>query len=75
MQEIKYFDHAATTALDKKVLNEMMPYLVENFGNASSLYSIGKKNKEAINLARKKVANSLKCKEKEIYFTSRWNRK
>jgi len=70
MQEIKYFDHAATTALDKQVLNEMMPYLTENYANASSVYKIGKKNKEAVNLARKRVANSLKCRENEIYFTS-----
>ena len=40
MQEIKYFDHAATTAIDKRVLNEMMPYLTESFGNASHLIRI-----------------------------------
>ena len=70
MQNIRYFDHAATTAIDNRVLNEMMPYLTENFGNASSMYQIGKKNKEAINLARQRVANSLKCNPSEIYFTS-----
>ncbi len=75
MQNIRYFDHAATTAIETRVLNEMMPYLTENFGNASSMYQIGKKNKEAINLARSRVANCLKCNPNEIYFTSRWDRK
>ena len=70
MQKIRYFDHAATTATDPRVLNEMMPYLTDSFGNASSMYEIGRKNKDAINLARKRVANALKCKENEIYFTS-----
>ena len=70
MQNIRYFDHAATTAIDTRVLNEMMPYLTENFGNASSMYQIGKKNKEAVTLSRQKVANSLKCNPSEIYFTS-----
>ena len=70
MQEIRYFDHAATTATDPRVINEMMPYLTESFGNASSMYELGRKNKDAINLARNRVANSLKCKESEIYFTS-----
>ena len=46
--EIKYFDHAATTAVDGKVLEAMMPYFSENYGNPSSLYSIGKNNKEII---------------------------
>ena len=70
MQNIRYFDHAATTAIDNRVLNEMMPYLTENFGNASSMYNIGKINKEAINISRNKVANALGCKPNEIYFTS-----
>lgn len=70
MQNIRYFDHAATTAIDNRVLNEMIPYLTENFGNASSIYSIGKLNKEAVNIARTKVANALKCNPSEIYFTS-----
>lgn len=73
MQNIRYFDHAATTAIDNRVLHEMMPYLTENFGNASSMYQISKKNKEAITIARQKVANSLKCNLNEIYFTSRRN--
>lgn len=70
MQNIRYFDHSATTAIEPRVLNEMMPYLTENFGNASSMYQIGKKNKEAITIARQKVADCLKCMPSEVYFTS-----
>ena len=70
MESIKYFDHAATTALDEDVLKEMMPYLTSNYGNASSIYSIGRKAKEAVMLARMRVAASLNCKTNEIYFTS-----
>lgn len=70
MQNIKYFDHAATTAIDSRVLNEMVPYLTEYFGNASSVYNIGKINKEAIELSRNRVAKALKCNTNEIYFTS-----
>jgi len=72
MENIRYFDHAATTALDEKVLNEMMPYLTTEYGNASSLYSLGKRAKDAISIARMRVASSLNCNSKEIYFTSRW---
>ena len=67
---IKYFDHAATTAVDEKVLEEMLPFFRENYGNPSSLYSIGKSNKEIINIYRMKIANILGCKVNEIYFTS-----
>ena len=68
--DIKYFDHSATTPVDKRVLNEMMPYFSENYGNPSSLYSLGKANKEIINIYRMKIANILGAKVNEIYFTS-----
>ena len=68
--EIKYFDHSATTPVDKKVLEEMLPYFTTDFGNPSSVYSIGKKTKEIININRMKIANILGCKVNEIYFTS-----
>lgn len=68
--KIRYFDHAATTYVDKRVLDMMIPYFSENYGNPSSLYSIGKINKEIINLCRMKVANILNCSVNEIYFTS-----
>jgi cysteine desulfurase len=67
---IKYFDHAATTGVDKEVLMQMMPYFSEKYGNPSSVYRIGKENKEAINVARMKVAECLNCKLNEVYFTS-----
>ena len=70
MKNIKYFDHAATTPVDKLVLNEMLPYFSENFGNPSSLYSIGRKNKEIIGISRMKIASSINAKINEIYFTN-----
>ena len=70
MEKIRYFDHAATTALDNRVLNEMMPYLTNEYGNASSIYSLGKKSKEVIMIARMRVAAALNCRTSEIYFTS-----
>ena len=72
MEKIFYFDHAATTALDNRVLDEMIPFLTVEYGNASSIYSIGKTSKEAINVARLRVASTINCKANEIYFTSRW---
>lgn len=68
--KIRYFDHAATTSVDDEVLKAMLPYFSENFGNPSSIYSIGKENKEAISFARMKIATILNCKVNEIYFTS-----
>ena len=65
-----YFDHAATTPVKQEVLNEMLPYFSTNFGNASSSYSIGRRSRKAIDLARKRVAKAINCNEKEIYFTS-----
>lgn len=67
---IRYFDNAATTKLDSEVLNEMLPYLTENYANPSSIYSVGKKAKEAITIARMKIADSIGAKVNEIYFTS-----
>ena len=65
-----YFDHAATTAVAKEVKEEMDPYFCENYGNASSLYELGFKSREAINLARVRVAKAINSKPNEIYFTS-----
>ena len=67
---IVYFDNAATTRIKSEVLNEMMPYLTLNYGNASSLYSIGRISKHAIENARIQVANLINCNPNEIYFTS-----
>lgn len=65
-----YFDNAATTALDPQVLEAMMPYLTEKFGNPSSIYSYGRETKLAIETARKTVAKLLNAHPGEIFFTS-----
>jgi cysteine desulfurase len=65
-----YFDNAATTPLDPQVLQAMMPYFTEHYGNASSIYSYGRENRMAIESARKLVASSLNIKPGELIFTS-----
>lgn len=65
-----YFDNAATTALDPQVLEVMMPYLTEKFGNPSSIYSYGRETRMAIETARKSVAKILNAHPAEIFFTS-----
>lgn len=65
-----YLDNSATTKMDERVLEEMLPYLKEDYGNASSLYSLGRKSKKAIEDSREKVATILNCRPDEIYFTS-----
>ena len=65
-----YFDHAATTAVAPEVKEVMEPYFCENYGNASSLYELGFISKEAINIARGKVARAINARQNEIYFTS-----
>lgn len=70
MKKILYADHSATTYVKEEVLKEMLPYFKENFGNASSLYSIGRKSKLAIDRARCKVASAIGARTDEIYFTS-----
>ena len=65
-----YFDNAATTALDAQVLETMMPYLTEKFGNPSSIYSYGRESRMAIETARKSVAKILNAHPAEIFFTS-----
>ena len=69
MQRI-YFDNAATTSLAPEVLEAMMPYLTEKFGNPSSIYSYGRETRLAIEQARKSVAKNLGAKPAEIFFTS-----
>jgi cysteine desulfurase len=65
-----YLDNAATTALDARVLEAMMPYLSEKFGNPSSIYSYGRETRLAIETARKSVAKILNAHPAEIFFTS-----
>ena len=64
-----YFDYAATTPLDRSVLQKMMPYLRDKYGNASSIHKFGQEASEAIDEAREKVAKFLNCKPAEIVFT------
>lgn len=65
-----YFDNAATTSLDPQVLDAMMPYLTEKFGNPSSVYSYGRETKMAVESARKSVAKILNAHPGELFFTS-----
>ncbi len=65
-----YADNAATTALSPKVLDKMMPYLTEIYGNPSSIYEEGVKANNAINVAREEIAKCIGASPNEIYFTS-----
>ena len=70
MKKLIYMDHAATTPVKKEVLDEMMPYFSEYYGNPSSVYSLSNYSKIAIDKAREQVAKELHAKKNEIYFTS-----
>ena len=65
-----YFDHSATTKVDELVLKEMIPYMEYEYGNPSSLYTLGRRAKRAVEDAREKIAREINCQRKEIYFTS-----
>ncbi len=65
-----YFDNAATTPLDEEVFTAMIPFLKENFGNPSSIYSYGREARLAVETARKQVAKCLNAHPGEIFFTS-----
>ena len=65
-----YFDYNGTTPIDPKVLDAMLPYLQENYGNSSSIHSFGNKAKAALDESREKVASLLGAKSNEIFFTS-----
>lgn len=64
-----YMDYAATTYVKPEVLEEMMPYFTEKYGNPSSFYEISRTTKRAIDEARGKVAKGLNCEPSEVYFT------
>ncbi|QIB26498.1 cysteine desulfurase NifS [Caloranaerobacter azorensis] len=70
MERYVYMDYAATTPVKKEVLEEMMPYFTEKYGNPSSIYRIGRESRAAIDEARERVAKIIGAKPKEIYFTS-----
>ncbi|MBN1232469.1 MAG: cysteine desulfurase [Candidatus Coatesbacteria bacterium] len=65
-----YLDHNSTTALDKRVLAEMLPYFTEQYGNPANIHKLGKSAKEAVELAQKRIADVINAKPKEIVFTS-----
>ncbi len=65
-----YFDNAATTQLDKRVLEEMIPFMVENYGNPSSIHKHGREVKASIENSRNKIADILDVTPGEIFFTS-----
>ncbi len=70
MNKIIYADNAATTQVSSTVLEAMLPWFTENYGNPSSIYSIGQKSHIAVDSARRKVAQLLGCTPAEIFFTS-----
>lgn len=69
-QHIIYMDHSATTPVKKEVMDAMVPYFTDHFGNPSSVYGIAKESKKAIDTARAQVAKALGAAPDEIYFTS-----
>lgn len=65
-----YLDNAATTRTSEEVVNAMLPYFTEDYGNPSSIYEIGQRSKEAITTAREQIAEVIGAKTEEIYFTA-----
>lgn len=70
MEKRIYLDNAATTPLDPKVLEAMLPFMTDFFGNPSSSHSFGRKTKTAIENSRRTIAKALNCSPSEIFFTS-----
>lgn len=70
MEKQIYFDHAATTPVDKRVLEKMLPYFTETFGNANSQHAFGRNAMKAVDEARDGIAKLINAKPSELYFTS-----
>ncbi len=70
MDKTIYLDNAATTKIDKEVIKAMLPYLTDQYGNPSSIYSLARESKKAIESSREEVAKAINAKPNEIYFTS-----
>ena len=70
MEKIVYADHSATTYTKPEVLNEMLPYFTSKYGNASSLYSLGRISRRAVDTARYQVATAINADVSDIYFTA-----
>lgn len=69
MGKLIYMDHAATTAVRPEVLDAMLPYFTEKYGNPSSVYTFASRNKDVINVSRDIIADSIGSKPEEIFFT------
>ena len=70
MSKYIYMDNAATTPVKEEVLEAMLPYFTEKYGNPSSVYSLGSESKVAVEKAREQVAKALGADKKEIFFTA-----
>jgi len=70
MKKAIYFDNAATTRIDKRVIEKMLPFIDDNFGNPSSLHQFGTNVKDEIQKARTIIAKHLKCETDEVVFTA-----
>ncbi len=70
MSRFVYLDNAATTSTRKEVVDAMLPYFTENFGNPSSVYDFAAKNKKAVNDSRQTIADALNTEVRDIYFTA-----
>ena len=70
MKKIIYLDNAATTKTAQEVVDEMLPYFTEQYGNPSSIYSVGANAKKAVGQSRDLIADTLGAKSNEIYFTA-----
>lgn len=69
MNKLIYMDNAATTAMTKEVVEAMLPFMTEKYGNPSSVYSLGSEARVAVEEARESIANHLGAESKEIFFT------
>ncbi|HBC95537.1 MAG TPA: cysteine desulfurase NifS, partial [Clostridium sp.] len=70
MDKFIYMDNSATTSVKSEVLEEMLPYFSEMYGNPSSIYSLGNRSKVAVENAREKIAKAIGANPKEIFFTA-----
>ena len=71
MSKLIYLDNAATTKTAPEVVEAMLPYFTEYYGNPSSIYDFAQKSKEAVTKGRQQIADVLNAKKEEIYFTAR----
>ena len=70
MDRLIYLDNAATTKVKREVMDAMLPYFSENYGNPSAIYTFAGQGKKAVDLAREQAAGLIGAKPEEIYFTA-----